>query len=326
MTSHKHFKALVRARAAATGKPYTAARAELLAESANVRTLLVTTIDAHDRHGMVVRSTPDGSELLSGGFGGQLRIWRSADGARVGEFVGHTSSVNDLALTADGGRLLSASSDGTIRIWDVATRTAIDTVASFRRPAVTIDLALDGRYAVSGGYDGMLRIHGLTRGIDDRAVRVGDRVASVAVHPDGERIAVATGTPTLAIHAPDGDRIGHVELPGAVVAVRWSRDGGFAVVATADAGWSVVEAASGDVLRSHVVPSGGPTPVAISRDLSLVAVGWPHHVGLWKSDADEPFATLDGLPKGVYSVAFSDDGRMLAQTGADGVIRVWTLG
>jgi WD40 repeat protein len=46
---------------------------------------------------------------------------------------------------------------------------------------------------------------------------------------------------------------------------------------------------------------------------------------VWRADADDAAVTLDGLPKGVYGVAFSPDASLLAQCGADGVVRIWAV-
>ena len=69
----------------------------------------------------------------------------------------------------------------------------------------------------------------------------------------------------------------------------------------------------------------GMLPSAVTRDSSLIAIGWEQHVGVWRADEDEPGATVGGLPKGVYALDFSPDGRLLAQGGADGRVRVWRL-
>ena len=50
----------------------------------------------------------------------------------------------------------------------------------------------------------------------------------------------------------------------------------------------------------------------------MLAVGWEHHVGIWRFDDDNPAAVIDGLPKGVYSLQFSEDGKMLGLGCADG--------
>jgi superkiller protein 8 len=75
----------------------------------------------------------DGSPLaVSAGFGGEVRIWRQADGGweaagRVRESVarkGEKSPAGELwalALTRDGRYLAASAYDGRVRIWDMKT-------------------------------------------------------------------------------------------------------------------------------------------------------------------------------------------------------------
>ncbi len=65
---------------------------------------------------------------------------------------------------------------------------------------------------------------------------------------------------------------------------------------------------------------------AAMRDPGLVAIGWEKHVGVWRAHEDDAAATVGGLPKGVYALDFSPDGRLLAPGGADGRVRVWRVG
>ena len=87
MTEQKHLKALIRARMARTGESYTAARRHIV--KAEDRPSLTPTAEfrAHDKHCMTAVFTPDDEHLISGGFGGQARIW-TLDGSPAGELVG----------------------------------------------------------------------------------------------------------------------------------------------------------------------------------------------------------------------------------------------
>jgi len=83
--------------------------------------------------------------------------------------------------------------------------------------------------------------------------------------------------------------------------------------------WELVRRIPLDRADTSVVPT------AISPDGALLAAGWAHHVGIWRADADAAIATFDGLPKGVYGLAFAPDASRLAQCGADGMVRMWRV-
>lgn len=65
--------------------------------------------------------------------------------------------------------------------------------------------------------------------------------------------------------------------------------------------------------------------VCFSRSGQLLAAAAQGRVAVWSHEADEPVAETNLPSSGVYALAFSPDARRLAQTGADGKVRIWTL-
>ena len=104
----------------------------------------------------------------------------------------------------------------------------------------------------------------------------------------------------------------------------WAGDGSFLMAAAS--GEAVVWSSDDWDLVRRIRPDGeGLWPIALSQDGSRVALGWHGHVGLWGPDEDVPAVTVGGLPKGVYDLSFSPDGRRLAMAAADGRVRVWDV-
>ena len=59
----------------------------------------------------------DGSQLATGGWDGQVRIWNVATGDELARISGHEGAVLAVSFSPDGGRLASTGYDQTIRTW-----------------------------------------------------------------------------------------------------------------------------------------------------------------------------------------------------------------
>jgi WD40 repeat protein len=158
-------------------------------------------------------------------------------------------------------------------------------------------------------------------------------IVSVAVRPDGRKIATALGlsTPVL-IWGPDRDGGPHQILRGPVgpvSALAWSRDGRWLAAGTASVEANVYTwggdgaegtLTPGPVLKGH---TQSVSCVALNGDGSRIASGSNDHtVRLWHRDG-RPGPVLKGHTQPVVSVAWSADGRHVASASHDGTIRLW---
>lgn len=336
MTQSKHFKALIRARMAKTGESYSISRSQLLGAHRSIKPELVAEFKAHDKHVAAIAFVPGRLELISGGFSGQARIWSTTDWSRIGELIGHTGSVNGFGISGDGGRVITASSDKTVRFWDLPNRTELATLGNHSKPVVAVDLSVDGNLGATGSYDGSVRFWSLSDKTESNRIKIGDRIGSVAFHPLKSWLAVSGVNAKVAVYEPDGTEVARLSATRPVTAVGWTGDGEFLIGVGGNvarlwshAGWEEVRSITVDV-TSMGGRAADPAPMqwmpfAINHDSSLLAMGWAHHVALWRFDDDRPAAVIDGLPKGVYNLDFSHDGRLLGLGCADGRIRVWAV-
>lgn len=323
MTQQKHLEALIRARQARTGESYSIARKQILDRLNRVELKQLTEFKAHDTHANVVRFTPDGKELLSGGFNGQARIWSTSTWSQVGEMVGHTESVNGFAAGVE--RAITVSSDRTVRLWDLPHRSEVSILGRAGRQIQAVDLDASGAGAWTGGFDGVIT-HWTLDGDKTFETNVGTRVAAIAAHPNRDWLAVGVVGPDLVVMDGGGGPVASLESPGeATVSVRWANDGGFLVAAAPSGSIALWATDDWEIARKINAPGGGMMPLAFDGVSGLLAVGWEHHVALWSPKSDQAVAAVEGLPKGVYSLDFSPNGSLLAQCGADGKIRVWSV-
>jgi WD40 repeat protein/serine/threonine protein kinase len=88
----------------------------------------VRTLNNHLRVNSLAFS-PDGKQIVAGGFDGALRVWDVETGRSLGTMEGNLSQIWDIAFSSDGKLLATASDDGTVRLWDPIGRRQLLTVA-----------------------------------------------------------------------------------------------------------------------------------------------------------------------------------------------------
>jgi WD40 repeat protein len=281
---------------------------------------LVATLEGHTSAVWGVALAADGQLLASGSGDGTARLWEASTGRLLATLHGHTSGVWSVALAADGRLLASGSGDGTARLWDVsaslergrpfAERSADSGSSPAAPPSggrllATLQghtsvvrgaaLSADGQLLASAGFDGAVRLW---------EASTGRPLATLLGRTDGVR-AVAL--------AADGQLLASGSLDGAV---------------------RVWDASSGrplTTLQGHV---GTVRGVALAADAQLLASsGEDGTVRLWDprsacsagqgASGGQRLATLQGHTGGVWGVALSADGRLLASGGGDGAVRLW---
>jgi WD40 repeat protein/transcriptional regulator with XRE-family HTH domain len=265
------------------------------------RTLLLA-LQGHSGAVLGVGLSGDGRLVISGSFDGTAKLWEAPSGRLLATLQGHTSGVRHVALSGDGRLVASGSQDGSVKLWESPGGQPRATLQGHTGGVRDVALSEDGRLLASGSYDGTIRLweaescrllatlHGEDGGI-----------WGLALSADGQSVA-------------SGGQDGMVRL--------WESSGG-----------QLLEALQG---HGDAVPA-----VALSGDGHLLASGsFDGTVKLWEVPPTEAgpgvdslngrggsmgrlLATLQGHTHGVWGVALSGDGRLVASASYDGTIRLW---
>lgn len=216
---------------------------------------------------------------------GDVVAWNVADGTRIGDFVGHPTSVWAARLSPDGTLLATAGYDGLVRLWDVATRQPKHDLKKHTGWVRGVAFSPDGARLASAGEDGSVVLWDVATGAEIKAIAAHEGAAAcVAYAPDGQTLASGGGDKLVKLwNAADGSERARLEGHGDLV-------------------WAVAYA-----------PDGG----------TLASGGADRTIRLWSPAAGTSRATLTGHKDWVTSLAFSSDGSRLVSGGIDGSVKLW---
>jgi len=181
----------------------------------------------------------------------------------------------------------------------------------------------DGTCRAVGMSDGSVRWLGAT---DDREIaKSADGsapVTSLAITPDGTRVAIARGKAVWTWEPGSGRESEHHTHLGNVLCVAYSRAG--VLASSDDLGNIQVHDPQSHEVRTLPL-SGAVASVTFSPDGRRMAAGdldW--RINLWDTQTWER-VELEGHMLGITSVAFSPDGRWLSSASADQTARIWEV-
>ncbi|MBD2049589.1 caspase family protein [Leptolyngbya sp. FACHB-60] len=230
--------------------------------------------------------SPNGQYLASGGYDGDVKLWRT-DGTVVALPDNQDEGgVGQLTFSPDGQYLASGGdSDGDVKLWRT-DGTAVALPDNQHEGGVwQLTFSPDGQYLASGGADGDVKLWRT----DGTAVALPDNqhegeVRQLTFSPDGQYLA-------------SGGADGDVKL--------WRTDS--TVVALPD------NQHEGEVRQLTFSPDGQ----------YLASGGADGDVKLWRTDGTVVALPDNQHEGGVWQLTFSPDGQYLASGGADGDVKLW---
>ena len=151
---------------------------------------------------MAVAVSPDGAHGASAHWDNTVRIYDLLSTEEVSRLEGHTNNVNDVVFAA--GRVFTASSDGTILEWTTDWNRPVS------RPLVNQGWGInvlahiertDGDWLVFGAQDGTVGAVSLVdKGLTANIARATRPIMSLAVSPEGSRLAVGDGSGSARVY------------------------------------------------------------------------------------------------------------------------------
>jgi WD40 repeat protein len=265
--------------------------------------------------------SPNGSQLISGSYDSEVRIWELGEPTVTRRRVA-PSDVFQLHFVDGGRAVIATAGSEVLRIG--LPGGAVSVVGRHGRKAYALATSRDGALAVSSGWDGSIAVWDLVSGAEHRLRDAGGNSSGVAFSPDSRRVAAA-GDDGLLLGPTHGPLLPLVGHDGAVQLVAFSPDGSLLASAGADATvrlWAVADRRALHVLRGHVAMATHPTFTPDGR--TLVTGDFAGQVRTW--DVATGAGRLLGEHRSpIRALAISPDGETIATGSRDGLVRIWRL-
>ncbi|HEY7424297.1 MAG TPA: WD40 repeat domain-containing protein [Gemmataceae bacterium] len=300
--------------------------------------------------GMALTCSHDGKLLAAVDLEGELHVWSAASGKELAHCP-RQSRGPGLIFSADDKRLASVGEGATILLFDLSVLSKKGESSILLKepnpaihyrgnPAVVLAFLPDGKTLLSGDIDGQAHLWDIGRGNEVRKFGTTARAQHrYALSPDGKTLAVAPDgeAPTL-WDVTTGKRIGRMPGREGVLALAFSPDNKRLAAGTANSDtirlFDVATRKEFRSLRDDKTPSLSQGVGSLAHHLAflpdgktLVSLGGHlrNKIRIWDVESGELRRSIPVRHGEDRVLALSPDGRMVATSGWNNVVRTWEL-
>ena len=266
----------------------------------------------------------DGWRALTGGVGGQVRIWEIATQKCTSFLEGHTKRIYSVCLSDEERMAVSASADKTLRLWDPIESKCLHVLKGHKRAVHAAAFTPNGKHVVSGSADGAVLLWDTRKGKGVRAF-VGHKrsVNDVVVSRDGNLIFSASSDGTVRMwDLWKGECVKEFDHEGERVTSVCVNAGGTELITSCGTSIFIWDVETGEILRKIRGHQTEIFTVRLSENgryaLSATGMGT---IKIWDILTGQCLRSL----KGHAPVALSRDGRYTVSAGAHGDFKVWAV-
>jgi WD40 repeat protein len=282
----------------------------------------------HGHRGVVttVGFSPNGEQLASSSYDQTVKLWNVASGECLHSLQEHRNRVWSVAFSPDGHAIASGGDDHATRLWNLATGQCAKVWKGHTNGVLAI--ASRSVLLAVGHEDQIIRLWNVSSGQQVRSLAGhGDRIWSVAFHPNGQLLASGSADRTIKLwNVSNGQSL--ATLTGHTSWV-WSVD-------FRSDGKQVASGSYDQTIRLWEVETGGCVQTLKGHTAPIVCVRYsPNGQHLASSSFDATIRIWDqtgacvqlikGHSQSVWAIAWSPDGKQLASCSYDQTVKLWNV-
>ncbi len=260
----------------------------------------VNAIASHSDSNIDLGLMKDGSQLVTVGYDGMLKVWDLVSGNEVIAFQAHDDWIHRLDVSPDGRIVATASQDGAAKLWDTDSWELL--------------LTLEGHEIVNAFYDGVSDVAFSPNG-SRLATSGGDGKIIIWDVITGERLSTWTGHNEQIVDiaiSPDGSLLAATPLNGTVSL--WD-------VVTGENLFTITNSTSNNYFNVDFDPDGARL-LAGRRDGTLEMWQLPANLSEVGEETVSLLYTVESQAGIVFSTRFNFDGSQMVISGRSGSVQV----
>ncbi|MEO0825430.1 MAG: AAA-like domain-containing protein [Cyanobacteria bacterium J06639_16] len=282
---------------------------------------LVQAIQAHEGAAWTLAFSPTGEFLVSGGADQQAKVW-NLDGTLLTTLSGHQSMVWQVAVSPVDQTIASASLDNTAKVWTPDGQLLGTLPGALEGGSLwSVAFSAAGNLVATGGDGQVVQLWQLDGAPITTLTGHTKRVEDVAFAADGTAIASAGLDKTLWIWGKDGSPWRILQTPGDIRELSFSPTDAQAIVMTGTRNTAQLRQWETSLLKT-IFLNDEIWDLAISPQGDRIISGDSTMVHIWDKERNI-VATLQ-TDEILFGFDFSPDGQMMATTGHNGTLKLWT--
>jgi len=254
--------------------------------------------------------------VVTGSTDNTARVWDIVSGEQLMILSGHSSPINQIAISADDSRILTAAGDE-VRLWNIGGD-SYQTIITTQAETQSMALSPDGRVAATGDVEGNASLWELSSGkLLTTLLQTNSAIRSIPFSPDGKLVAIPGGGDIYLYNPVSGELVRRITNPNAdennIFYLAFSANGSMILADYKSGTARLWDVNSGQLLREFKGDDSAPYDpyFRFSPDGKMVAsISWDSAQTWWNISTGEKVNYPDNMwgP----NVAFSNDSSLFA--------------